>query len=457
MAIRDHDGGGQQKPRLIVLQLRYRSAIALLTVAAIILLSDFWTYNLVLLVYGLGQRHLFAPSSSSAASPPRPPHAPYWDLSCPLEDRAFSVEGRDRSGDYSLRRASDAASLSAQSGALAAITDAVLSGALSGRRVVFLGDSLMRQTYVSFGCLSHAGGLWGGNDEDVARGGAAAVLSWYDGVPQRRLSDARIRFRDGLGEIMSSPAAGSVQGYHWREGRGALVGEEDWLRACKERGPFVLETYRLPPSKEGKGGGGVPPRTRSDPIDMMATVPSNEASNLLLEKVTLTGDDVVVFNSGYHFTRGANRRRLSDLLECMKDARRGGEAWTEWPSMRFLVTSQQHFPTESGVYSSNQTKVSDDSADDDGCSFRGPNPFQEEDVELFGGGRLPLIGTDLDMSSWAGYHVGGKDCYHWFQPGVPDLFAAEVAKAVVADPLHYGEEVGVNAAERASLLQGQNK
>ena len=57
---------------------------------------------------------------------------------------------------------------------------------------------------------------------------------------------------------------------------------------------------------------------------------------------------------------------------------------------------------------------------------------QDEEVRKLKG-VLHFVGQDIvsGVEQSSGHlHVGGKDCLHWMQPGIPDVMAAEIVKKI---------------------------
>jgi hypothetical protein len=72
----------------------------------------------------------------------------YWNLSCPLEQSMFS--GSHMEGEY-LTRATKAHEIAKE--ALSRVEDMDWNS-LENRRIFFVGDSLLRQVFISMACLS---------------------------------------------------------------------------------------------------------------------------------------------------------------------------------------------------------------------------------------------------------------------------------------------------------------
>mmetsp|Transcript_8721 Transcript_8721/g.10169 ORF Transcript_8721/g.10169 Transcript_8721/m.10169 type:complete len:213 (-) Transcript_8721:208-846(-) len=196
-----------------------------------------------------------------------------------------------------------------------------------------------------------------------------------------------------------------------------INGNEDWLKSCRDRKPFYLETYAY------------------DAPNVLETYSEDDAK---FEKVLLGKGDTVFFNAGQHGkTRDPNIEHLTELFDCMDTARAEGDD-TDWPKLAYVISNQLHFHNleEGGAYggSSDDSKFCLEEVDG------GNNPFLNEDKDVFGE-KLTTVGFDLDLGKMGNFHIGKgsktdetvgfTDCAHWTMPGVPDILAREVATSML--------------------------
>jgi len=314
-----------------------------------------------------------------------------YDLSCPLAlDTYIGAGNPEEATHYSIH-----------SGAQAFVKQALNVNALTDSKILFIGDSNMRQVFSSFSCLAHTAGFW---KDDNAYTSANAHGNYYDG---------RLKLKEGFGEIFYLPTAGKIQDYGWYgkiqgEKIGPIHGKEDWLESCRERKPFAVDSYTYDAANKR--------------VDY-------SADDDRFETVILGGKDVVFFNAGLHpSTRMGNMARLTELLDCMEDAKAKKED-ADWPQLFYVRSNQQHFPGhEGGLYDHSKppSKVCSKTVDSS------KNPHLEEDKTAFSG-KLPMIGFNLDLDGVGNLHIqkDGHDCSHWTQPGVPDVYSKEIAIAML--------------------------
>lgn len=314
-----------------------------------------------------------------------------YDLSCPLAlDAYIGVGNPEEATHYSI-----------QSGAQSFVIQALKGKSLTDSKIIFIGDSNMRQVFSSFSCMARTAGFW---KDDNAYTASNAHGIYYD---------ARLKLKQGFGEIFYPPAAGKILDYGWKgkiggDEIGPIHGKEDWLESCRERVPFAVESYSY---------------------DAANKRVNYSADDDRFETIILGEKDVLFFNAGLHpSTRMDNMARLTELLDCMEDARAKKED-PGWPQLFYVRSNQQHFPNpEGGVYdgSTPHSNVCLKTVDSS------KNPYMKEDKTAFSG-KLPMIGFNLDLDGVGNLHIGknGHDCSHWTQPGVPDVYSKEIAIAML--------------------------
>jgi len=323
-----------------------------------------------------------------------------YDLSCPFAEEAFIGIGPSPEG---------ASRYSMESGAQSFITKALEANALKDSKIIFVGDSNTRQVFSSFSCIARTAGFW---KDDNSYALPSVRQSFYEG---------RVMLKEGYGELFFLPTAGRIQDYGWQGylkdvkiGEnvkiGPIHGKEDWLESCRERQPFTVDTYTYDAPNER--------------IDYSAV-------DDRFETVALGKNDVVFFNAGLHQGfREENMAHLTELLDCMEDARNKVED-PGWPQLLYFRTNQQHFHGPEGRWNITFPSESCKSTVDGTL-----NPFTKADKAAYTG-RLPLVGFELDLDGLGELHIGkdGNDCSHWTMPGVPDAYSKEIAMALLGPVL----------------------
>jgi hypothetical protein len=258
----------------------------------------------------------------------------------------------------------------------------------SSRRVFFVGDSLLRQVFISHVCLSHDAMM---DDYAVAwyhskRSRTQAKHS-FDTGPHSKFDMARVRFRTG-GEAFYHFGTGQVlelgQDYHSQE-------PHRWLPAVAMGLPLQTRVLKLGERSE------------------------HDAN---YETLLLTPHDVVLFNGSVHGKRDLNLQTIALLQTYIQPANAH-----MYPSMAYVVTSPSHFPTDNRQFDPSLLHTQELH-----CHTTTNNhDLQEQEHQLLAD-KLPFLGLDtLELQYTSGdLHVGGKDCLHWIQPGIPDLVAYQI-------------------------------
>lgn len=312
--------------------------------------------------------------------------------SCPVLSRNYVHESKHGEMSYNFSQTRNAGN---------EINEAIQKGTFKGKRLIFVGDSLTRQNFQSLACITYVNGLW-----DIY----TSAFGFASG-PNTYFNDARIQLHGDLGELFSSPIAGNVLRFGWKTDFPAypLHGNEHWLESCRERRPFVLDTYRLPSTGNSSIANAVRTFSASDPY---------------LEKVTLNKGDIVFINIGHHpATRSSNIERLTEFLDCVELAQKEDNRTLEdldWPRLYYMTSTVSFFPTG---YETVQTN---------GCEDINKNSqYHNDETEAFDG-RVPFIDRSLDLTKLGHLKVGGTDCIHWTMPGVPDVINQEIVKSLAS-------------------------
>ena len=320
----------------------------------------------------------------------------YWNLSCPMELSMFS--GAHMGGDF-LARAQKAKILARSS---LSTFESVDWSALENRRIFFVGDSLLRQVFISIACLN-----WD-RVENYA-------VPWFEkrGVSTRhpntigsgahsKFEEARVLLKGNVELVFHHGIGGLLElGKEYQSHDPDL-----WIKDCYMKKPFTTVTPKFPESNHH--------------MDMSTL-------QVTREKIVLKSSDVVVINGSVHTERLLNLHNILDLLKCRKQMKYDEGSW---PTLLYVMTGASHFPTETGAFEEDLLGREDDFGCTTESSFRG---YQTDELQTLKG-HLPILGKEiLDIEYKQGdLHVGGKDCLHWLQPGIPDLLAADVTSFIAA-------------------------
>lgn len=310
---------------------------------------------------------------------------PYGNFSCPLESASFSQYymsakavasgGLATSDDplvHGLSRAEVARQFSVDMKTLESVQQALESNSFKGRKIFLVGDSHTRQMFISLGCLIHAAGYLGDTD-----------LHW---THNRKMRGPGSGFIDIVTETETAVHSQLAGGTIYLKGGGVIkydwtplqAGFNDWLRRCK-RGKAMIN---------------------------------------------MTSNDIMVLAAGTHMEkRGMLLKNYDKMFKCVESQKAKGRL-TKWPNIGYLITPHTHFMTETGDYHKSKQSES--------CKSYSPNRvLQEEDVRVLAPYRNSsvafLLGENLDQSNLGMLHPWHGDCAHALQPGVPDVYAADLA------------------------------
>ena len=319
----------------------------------------------------------------------------YWNLSCPLELSMFS--GAHMGEDY-LKRAFKARELAKQ---IESEMEKIDWEHLRNRRIFFVGDSLLRQVFISMACL---------NWKRVTN----YAIPWFEKRsvrtrqpntigkgPHSKFEEGRVKlqgnieliFHHGIGKMLE--LGNEYQGHD----------PNSWVKACYMKKTFDTVTPKF---------------NALDAGDMSVL-------NVERETLTLKPSDIVLINASVHSARDLNLQSITDLFRCQKQMNHSAKSW---PTFMYIMTGLSHFPTETGAFEEELLEKDDDYFCRIDSSFHG---YQDDEVKRLDG-ILPILGTKiLEQEFQSGdLHVGGKDCLHWLQPGIPDLVAADIASSIVS-------------------------
>jgi hypothetical protein len=320
----------------------------------------------------------------------------YWNLSCPLELSMFS--GAHMGGDFHAR-AEKARAIAAE--ALERFGD-IDWKLLENRRIFFVGDSLLRQVFISMACLS-----W----DRVSN----YAIPWFEkrGVRMRQPntigSGSHSKFEEGRVLL-----EGNIElVYHHGIGGLLELGDEyeshdpnTWIKSCFLRKPFTTMTPKFP-------------RNHEQQLKI-------STENVEREQLTLKDSDIVLINASVHAGRSFNLHNIVDLFNCKSMMTYPGSFW---PRMLYIATGPSHFPTETGAFDKELLDMDEDYNCIMKSSFHG---YQDDEIKSLDG-VLPIVGRDILPFEYESgdLHVGGKDCLHWLQPGIPDLVSQHVMDSIL--------------------------
>lgn len=325
----------------------------------------------------------------------------YWNLSCPLEMSTFSAA--HIGGDDFLQRAFKARNLSMSALPLLKNNDPWLLH--HGRRIFFVGDSLLRQVFISLSCL-----YWNQVDHYAVpwferRHGRTNHANTVSHGPHSKFEEARVILKGGTEFIFHHGIGGLLSlGQDYRSHDPNI-----WLEACMRGIPFSTMTVD----------------TRFDSIVSEQSVPR--------KAMQLNADDIVVLNGSVHGDRQLNLNNIADLVDCMD--RDPVKKKTMWPRLVYLATGAEHFPTSSGKFEEELIETNYTCQQEVPRDLLHEHRQREEEIHL--GHLMPIFGKDvLDLEYSRGdLHVGGRDCLHWIMPGIPDLLAASLVGSLSSDTI----------------------
>ena len=317
----------------------------------------------------------------------------YWNLSCPLEMSMFS--GAHMGGDF-FTRALKAHSLAEK---ILPQIEAIDWKSLEGQRIFFVGDSLLRQVFISMACLN-----WNRVTKYAIpwfenRGVRSAQPNTLGRGPHSKFEEGRVQmegnveliYHHGIGDIIE---LGSEYESH---------NQGSWTKACYLKKPFTAVTPVFPQMHE----------------EEMSTL------TVRREQVIVKPTDIVLINASVHAARGMNLQTIADLLLCKKQMKYPDRSW---PSILYVVTGLSHFPTEKGTFEQELLDSNEDFKCRLDTSFHGHQDEEAKKLKAV----LPFLGEEIiDIENHSGdLHVGGKDCLHWLQPGIPDLVAVNISQTI---------------------------
>jgi hypothetical protein len=204
------------------------------------------------------------------------------------------------------------------------IFHALSQGAFDGRTIVFDGDSLTRQLFISLSCLVHSAGYIQDDTKDIdvhwtdkeIRWGLIPSLYWTG--PHTDFEYAKVSFM-GSGKTRSGAGTGTGTLVYTHHVSPTKLREE-WLEACHQGEPI------------------------------RAFYDDELSGKVKEERIDLNSRDVVVLSAGVHVAHNERTwymKVYQDLFKCYSKQVLTGNL-TSWPKMVYHMTPMQHFWTKNG-------------------------------------------------------------------------------------------------------------
>lgn len=260
------------------------------------------------------------------------------------------------------------------------------SGGFDGRQIILDGDSLTRQLFISLGCLA-----WN-----------AGYVEHYElsNISVRSPENNTITKSAGYNEPISTYNKGQIS---LRGGGKIYYYDKATAENIKSKTEEFVKAACYPTKAQKKNSG----------IKVYVGWKN---------KISMGKDDVYVVSSGHHETRNLYMGLYKSAFQCMKDAQ-DRRRFNNWPHVFYYLSSESHFWTINGQYS------------DVAVSGRNPNSCRKSVSRNYHrsgdkhalNGTVPFLGDSMDIQALGKFHVGHGDCLHWVQPGVPDVYAGELA------------------------------
>ncbi|KAG7338581.1 GDSL/SGNH-like acyl-esterase family protein [Nitzschia inconspicua] len=339
---------------------------------------------------------------------------PYWNLECPLEMSMFS--GIHMATPEYTNRAWAARDFANNAVSFFAQQD---WSDMETRKIVFVGDSLLRQVFISMACLA-----WDRVDD--------YTIPWFQNRqvrqhqpntvgkgPHSKFEEGRVLLRGNIELIYHHGIGGLLElgeEYHTEE-------TETWIKACFLGKPFtgLVPKFIDWANVDAKGG---------DPRMLINT------DNVERERLSFGSEDIVLINASVHGGRKFNLQNIQELMECRKTrgVDQNRKLKQQWPDFYYILTGPSHFPTKTGAFDKRLLDAEKDFECIQQSTYQDLQVEEKNKLNKY----LPFIGSDIfKLQLDSGHlHVGGKDCLHWMQPGIPDLLAADVLRYVTARISH---------------------
>lgn len=321
----------------------------------------------------------------------------YTYSNCPFTMAKFSQYELASEGPFqsdmdrfinSIDRAKMGLDLSNSMHAYERVVNALENQAFDNRKIVLDGDSLTRQFFISLSCLAWSAGYvehfeypqehhtFPGSINPIMNNAHYTASSKFFGQGFIRLK--------GGGEVyyISNPTHEKIESITQR-----MIHD-----ACDDNSELKKQQFRA--------------RFNYDINDF----------------VPLGKRDVLVLAAGHHEERSKYTSAYAKMYQCIKQSN-SKKDFKKWPFMMYQLSSVESFWTDSGMHSGQWMSQADRMTCQEHIKSA---PHREEERQILHG-LVSFIGDTIDVENMGHLHVWHGDCLHWLQPGIPDLYAAELA------------------------------
>jgi len=319
----------------------------------------------------------------------------YTYSNCPFTMTKFSQFEMAKTGNFkskqdrrinSMQRAKMALKFSNDARAYERVVTALEQNAFN-RTIVLDGDSLTRQLFISLSCLAWTAGYVTefNVDADIYEGDTNTIMK-NAGMhsSSKFFSEANVKLKGG----------GTI--YYVGNGSRRAIDEyqEHLMGSCK------LQKKKL--------------RVRN----------TYDLNHLKL----LTEKDIVVLAAGHNTEREVVISNYKEFLECvLLNKEDHPNSFQNWPNFLYQSMSNENFWTINGLHGKKKSPGKDQMS----CQPSVTNTLHRTEEREILKDLVPFIGYDIKVEDLGELHVEHGDCLHWIQPGVPDLYAAEIADFVL--------------------------
>jgi len=192
------------------------------------------------------------------------------------------------------------------------IAQPIHDGTLQNRKVVLVGDYVLKKEFLKFAFMTKSADLWENEDSYVKDD----MVGW---TTKETYSDARFNLKDDLGEFFFAPGAGMIAKYYSSIRKVKVPQDiEDWSIQCSKGFPFHLTAMSFTDVNQELEAG------------------DREFENILLAEL-----DIVVFHPGLDpLTQERNIKSYQSLQKCMEHAKDAGVA-ESWPQFLYLKSGEE--------------------------------------------------------------------------------------------------------------------